>query len=102
MLRRLPVSVVCALAGGALLTAAGLASQPQSQQPIFRSEIDVIRLDVSVLDDDRRPVRGLTAADFSVFEDGKRQEVVAVVEVDAADNDPVPSAWMRFIPRDVA
>ena len=75
---------------------------PRSQQPIFRSEVDVIRLDVSVLDDDRRPVRGLTAGDFSVFEDGKAQEVVAVVEIDTGGNDPVPSAWMRFVPRDVA
>jgi VWFA-related protein len=75
---------------------------PPQQQPVFRGEIDVIRVDVSVLDKDRRPIRGLTMDDFTVFEDGKQQRLVAVSEVDAATNDPVPSAWMRNVPRDVA
>jgi VWFA-related protein len=74
----------------------------QPQQPVFRGEVDVIRLDVSVLDKDRRPVRGLTADDFTVFEEGKPQRLVAVSEVDMAENDPAPSAWMRHVPRDVA
>jgi VWFA-related protein len=72
------------------------------QQPVFREEVDVIRLDVSVLDKDRRPVRGLTAEDFTVFEDGKQQRLVAVSEIDMAENDPTPSAWMRHVPRDIA
>jgi len=74
----------------------------QQQQPVFRGEIDVIRVDVSVLDKDRRPIRGLKLEDFTVFEDGKPQRLVAVSEVDSATNDPVPSAWMRNVPRDVA
>ncbi|HEY7475878.1 MAG TPA: VWA domain-containing protein [Vicinamibacterales bacterium] len=79
------------------------AQPPTSpQQPVFRGEVDVIRLDVSVLDKDRRPVRGLTAEDFTVTEDGKAQRIVAVSEVDMAENDPTPSAWMRHVPRDVA
>jgi VWFA-related protein len=75
---------------------------PGQQQPVFRGEVDVIRLDVSVLDKDRRPVRGLTADDFTVIEEGKPQRLVAVSEVDMAENDPAPSAWMRHVPRDVA
>jgi VWFA-related protein len=72
------------------------------QQPVFRGEVDVIRLDVSVLDKDRRPVRGLTIDDFTVTEEGKPQRLVAVSEIDMAENDPTPSAWMRHVPRDVA
>ncbi len=112
-MRRFVPLVVCALLAAGLLAGAQQATPPpppaqppapppQSQQPIFRSEIDVIRIDVSVLDDDRRPVRGLVAGDFTVFEDGKKQEIVAVVEIDSGTNDPVPSAWMRHVPRDVA
>jgi VWFA-related protein len=75
---------------------------PAQQPPVFRGEIDVIRLDVSVLDKDRHPVRGLTAADFTVLEDGKPQRLIAVSEVDAADLDPAPSAWMRHVTPDIA
>lgn len=75
---------------------------PPSQQPVFRGGADVIRLDVSVLDKDRRPVRGLTSEDFTVLEEGKPQRVVAVSEVDAAEQDPEPTAWMRHVTSEVA
>jgi VWFA-related protein len=68
---------------------------------VFVSGVDVIRLDVSVLDEKRRPIRGLKAEDFSVFEDGKKQTIVAVSEIDAVANDPMPSAWMRYVPTDI-
>ena len=75
---------------------------PQQQPPVFRSGVDVIRLDVSVLDKDRRPVRGLGPDNFTVVENGKPQRIVAVTEVAAAEQDPTPSAWMRMVTPDVA
>ena len=75
---------------------------PPAQQPIFRAGADVIRLDVSVLDKDRKPIHGLTTEDFTVIEEGKPQRVVAVAEIDAAANDPAPTAWMRHVSSDVA
>jgi VWFA-related protein len=75
--------------------------QPQ-QPPTFRTEVDVIRLDVSVLDKNRRPIRGIKPEEFRVFENGKPQRIVAVSEIETVDHDPAPSAWMRNIPRDVA
>jgi VWFA-related protein len=75
---------------------------PQQPTPTFRGEVNVIRLDVSVLDKERRPVRGLTGEDFRVEEDGKPQRIVAVSEIDAAEFDPAPSAWMRHVTRDIA
>jgi VWFA-related protein len=83
------------MAGGAQQTA-------PPAQPTFRAGVDVIQLDVSVLDKNRHPVHGLKAADFTVFENGKAQQIVTTAEVEAAENDPLPSAWMRHVPRDVA
>src|SRR5204862_1031847 len=65
-------------------------SQPQST---FRSGIDIVRLDVSVLDKERMPVRGLTAADFTVLEDGKPQPIVAFDAVDVPDRVRTGAAW---------
>jgi cytochrome c553 len=41
-------------------------AQTPSDRPTFRLGINVVQVDVSVLDDQRRPVRDLTAADFTV------------------------------------
>jgi len=107
-MRRSATLVGCTVAGAlaclALVDARQTPAQTQQspQTPVFRGEIDVIRLDVSVLDRDRQPIRGLTLEDFSVFEDGKSQRLVAVSEIDASDQDPTPTAWMRLVPRDIA
>ncbi|HVX91317.1 MAG TPA: VWA domain-containing protein [Candidatus Paceibacterota bacterium] len=54
--------------------------------------MDVIRLDVVVLDKQRRPVSGLTARDFNVLDDGISQPVEAFAEVRLPDTTPVLSA----------
>jgi len=92
-MRRLIPLVVSAVVG---------AAQAPPQQPVFRTGTDVIRLDVTVLGKNRRPVHGLKDADFTVYEDGKPQRIVGVAEIDGESNDPAPSAWMRHTPRDVA
>lgn len=78
------------------------AQEPEPQQPVFRADVDLIEMDVTVLDRNRRPVRGLTAADFTVTEDGRPQRVAAVTHIDLADHDPARSARMRYVVRDVA
>jgi len=84
---------------------AGLhAGQPQPPRT-FRTGIDVVQVDVSVLDRDRRPVRGLTASDFTVLEDGKPRPLVAFSPVDIPESKPLASgtaAWVREIAPDVA
>jgi VWFA-related protein len=45
------------------------------QQPTFRSRVELIRLDVSVMDADGRPVRDLRADDFIVTVDGAPRRV---------------------------
>ena len=103
---RVLTSLVALLAGVSLLAQAtpppAQAPPQDQQQPVFRAGVDVISLDVSVLDKDRRPVRGLKAEDFTVVENGKPQRIIAVTEMAGTDRDPAPSAWMRHVPPDVS
>jgi VWFA-related protein len=82
--------------------AAAVAAQ---QTPIFRAAVDMVQVDVSVLDKDRKPVRGLTAADFTVLEDGKPQKIATFSAVDVPDPPaPLPMGavtWPREIAPDV-
>ena len=73
-MRRILTSVLVVAAG-----AAYQAQAPQSGavQETFRTGVELVRLDVSVLDKDRRPIRGLTAQDFTILEDGKPQPIAA-------------------------
>lgn len=75
------------------LTFAGTAAaQGGEQSVVFRGETSLILTDVVVLDKDRRPVRGLTAADFVILEDGRRRPVVAVsaIDIPGRTESPVP------------
>ena len=77
------------------------SGQSPSQAPVFKSKVDLVQLDVSVLDKNRRPVRGLTKADFTVLEDGKPQDVAIFDPIDMPDPEPPPVAWMRDVTPDV-
>lgn len=77
---------------------------PAQPQATFQSGVEVVQLDVSVLDKNRRPVRGLTAADFTILEDGKPRPVMAFTAIDlpalpAAASRPV---WADGVHPDVA
>ena len=51
------------------------AGQAPSELPRFRVAVDIVSIDAVVTDRKGEVVRGLTAADFEVFQDGKRQKV---------------------------
>jgi VWFA-related protein len=90
-----------------LVVAAGTAYQaqaPQSSavQETFRTGVELVRLDVSVLDRDRRPIRGLTAQDFTILEDGKPQGVAAFSAVDIPDVVAPTAGWTHEVGSDVA
>src|SRR5687767_12753584 len=62
--------------GVAAVAVAGLVTAQELQQrPTFRGGARFVRVDVYPADRDGRPVEGLTAADFEVFEDGKVQDI---------------------------
>lgn len=86
------------------LAAVGDARQAPTQAPQpprFRTEVEVVELDLSVTDSNHRPVHGLTAADFTVLEDGQPQSIVQFTAVDITDPPPSPTAWLRDVAADV-
>ena len=73
----------------------------QNQKPpVFRATTNIIQTDVTVLDRDGRPVKGLTIDDFELYEDGERQEILGFAEVNIPDASDGPS-WMRDSSPDV-
>lgn len=66
------------------------------QQLRFNATVDLVRVPVTALDPDGRPVRGLQAADFEVFEDGVKRPIVAFEEVRADGRSPVAVTHTAF------
>jgi len=87
-----------------LAAALGVQTQapPSSQQPpTFRTGVDIVQLDVTVLDKDRHPVRGLSADDFTILDKGKPQPIVAFSAVDVPAPPSHVAPWIRDAPVDV-
>lgn len=97
-MRLLPAMAVAVLAAAA--PAAHQRQTPVSP-PQFRSGVDLVHLDVSVLDRDRRPVRGLTPQDFTIFENGTPQQLAVFSAVDIPDPAPPSAPWVRDVAPDV-
>jgi VWFA-related protein len=106
---RLTVWIAAACAALSAVVVAALerpqgAAAPAAQT--FRSGITVVQVDVSVLDRQRHPVRGLKESDFTVFEDGKPRDIVAFTPVELPARTAAPAAstaaWTRDIAPDVA
>jgi VWFA-related protein len=96
--------VMCVLVCVAGLAVAGRAQQPPPQpQATFQSGVDVVQVDVSVLDKDRRPVRGLTREEFTILEDGKPRPIVAFTAVELSERaaSPARASWVRDVTPDV-
>jgi VWFA-related protein len=89
--------VLTSALGSALVAAAAA----QQQAPVFRSGVDIVQVDVSVVDSNGRPVRGLTSSDFTLLENGRRQDVVAFAAVNVPETPAQPATWLRDIPPDV-
>ena len=53
-------------------------------QPVFKSGVNLVEVDVVVSDKSGQPVRGLSRGDFQVFEDGKPVELSTFVAIDLA------------------
>jgi VWFA-related protein len=87
-----PASILLAALG--LLVALGApAGAAAPQTPAFPAGVDIVRIDAVVLDRDGRPVRGLTAADFEVLENGKRRDIASFETIDVRpQSSPAPGA----------
>ena len=99
--RRLGYDNICVVLVCALLAGAGssrpAAQQQQPRPPVFRSSRVLVSVDVVVRDRHGNIVKGLTAADFEVREDGRPQEVqtFSFQEIaDAAEVKPIETATL--------
>jgi hypothetical protein len=82
------------------LSAVLRGQDPQAPQTIFRARVDLIQVDVSVLDRDRRPVSGLTVGDFTLMEDGRPRPIVSFTAVHVPPPAPA-TGWVAEIAPDV-
>jgi VWFA-related protein len=82
----------CAAALVLWTAAPGLAQDVPSQVAVFRTEADLVTVDVSVVDGTGRPARGLTADDFVLKVDGEPRNIATLEFVNqSAASGPLPS-----------
>jgi Ca-activated chloride channel family protein len=65
-----------------------------SQQPVFRTGVDLVNFGVYVTDRSGVPLTGLTADDFEIIEDGKRQKVRYFAGGDPGNAPPLHLGFM--------
>lgn len=94
-----PVRAVCVVVAAWIISSHPTIKAQQA--PVFRSRVEVVQLDVSVLDKKRQPVRGLKEEDFTVFESGKPQKIVGFTSFDIDEDAEPLTGWMRDVPPDV-
>jgi VWFA-related protein len=77
---------------GAVLCAVALVTAARQQNPtVFRTTINIVALDVTAVDKDGRPVKGLKASDFVVTLDGQARAVQTVDYVEFRSSASVPA-----------
>src|SRR5262245_527818 len=84
-----------------VLTAAWAAHALGAQVPgTFRSRVTLVPVDVRVVDHKGRPVTDLTQRDFTIYEDGVRQEIGQFSMLSLVAETPPPDARpeMRRLP----
>jgi VWFA-related protein len=90
------------VAAGLVAAALGSGLLAQQVPPTFRAATEAVVLDVSVLDRNRRPIGGLTAADFTILEDGQAQAIRTFKEIDTGGSARPPEpVWSKEHPSDV-
>jgi len=89
--KRVLVGGVCALTLGI-----GFGLVARAQQPVFRSSVELIAVDVQVIDQDGFPIQQLGPEAFNVEINGKSRKVVSANFVRHADV-PVPVATKRDV-----
>lgn len=81
------IGFALSVAVGAGVLAQGQEQAKTAPTPVFRSDVSLVLLPVFVIDKDGKAVRGLSAADFEVQQDGRPAEVVSFRYVDTTEAD---------------
>jgi VWFA-related protein len=93
--------VLSMLLGGAAAAIAQTGSSPatpQPQKPVFRTGVDILTVDATVIDRDGRKITDMTPAEFTVEVDGRPRTVVSAEYVKLGDNAPVIVGAPRRVP----
>ena len=85
----------------AILSSAGLPAQGQGERLQFRTGVELLQLDVAVLDSKRQPVSGLTAADFTVLDNGVETPIRAFTPIELARPRANEAVWAGNVAPDV-
>jgi VWFA-related protein len=83
------VAVVSLLLAATVVPAAGQQKPPQ---PVFRSGVEVVLLDITVLDKAGRPIADLRPQDFSIEVAGKKRPVVGMQYVASGRTASLPAS----------
>ena len=85
MHRSAAILLVCALVSGTNLSVSGRATGAQQPEQKISIGISEVTVDVVVRDKQGKPVKGLTASDFELYEEGVPQQITSsrMVVVDA-------------------
>ena len=79
----------------AILCGVVLSAQQGAQNPVFRSRVDAIEIEMRVVDQRGVPVTDLDRSEVEVFEEGRRQEITAFQRVSipiATSVEPPPTS----------
>jgi VWFA-related protein len=68
--------VITGIAAISALVVSAQSPAVREQTTLFRSTVDVVSLNVTVVDNQNRYITDLNEGDFSVFEDGTRQDLI--------------------------
>lgn len=71
------LSATAVLIAGLCIPAALVSQSVSSQRPVFRSGVELVTLDVSVVDGAGKPIEGLGPEDFELLVDGSPRTVVS-------------------------
>lgn len=70
------------VAAAVAIAATGVSSLAGQDPPVFRSSVGLVEVDVTVIDKDGQPVRGLTRDDFEILEEDRLQDISTLSFVD--------------------
>jgi Ca-activated chloride channel family protein len=73
--RGVPMYRVATTGSLIVLTALAIGAQQPTPLPTFRAAVDLVHFPVTVIDKQGKPITGLTADDFQIVENGKKQAV---------------------------
>ena len=91
-----------ALTAALVAAAVARAGHPQAaatpKQPTFPAEVELVTVDAAVTDRSGRPIRGLSASNFTVLEDGRPQTISSFEAIEVPDSPRGPGDEPRERP----